>query len=540
MVIEAKMLYFSNNSLRNFYININKLLDFFALKSCYWLALTGVGAFFKNASEFKLNLDIWKPKGDPIVMKKQVLNYGSALLATTALSSGAAHAGSIVTQTAAAAVPATTLTAAKLSAQVFGGTTTVQKAVTLGPTGVSLDFSNAYTTKFDVEIEGTNSDFTGTVAAASYATTAGGISILGGTAGCTVQVLTERILIEDCLVSSATAIDHLNVSGIAFNQANGFATAGASIALNAIVRGQSNNTFETLAARNLVTSQNSIKVSSFASTAATIRNSAVPPFSDLTGGATAFSMGVVTISGTGAVGTDLSTAITTGDALAGSMELTVTHGVLADAATTAIDVASSTVGAGAATASVRMSNFNGTVASFDYTASNTVIGSYDIEVNFDGTTSIATYAAGTVDVVFSAGTSNLAAHPAGSGTLAGLNRDGFSTQLNTVQSSAGNGSTVFQSFVRVVNNGSVAGAVSIVVRDDVDGSSYGTYTGGTIAANSTLQISMPTIETALGITAAGQYQLSLSGPFDGYAQHVMFNSVDNHFVDLSGFRAANP
>ena len=108
--------------------------------------------------------------------------------------------------------------------------------------------------------------------------------------------------------------------------------------------------------------------------------------------------------------------------------------------------------------------------------------------------------------MFSAGTSNLGAAPTAQGTLGGLTRDGFSTQMNTVQSSAGNGSTVFQSFIRVVNNGSVAGAVSIVVRDDTDGSSYGTYTAGTIAANSTLQISMPTIETALGITAAGQYQ----------------------------------
>ena len=173
MAFRGKMLYFSNITKRNFNININKLLDFFALKSCYWLALTGVGAFVINASEFKLNLDIWKPKGDPIVMKKQVLNYGSALLATTALSGGAALAGSLVTEVAPNGVPATTLTAKKLSAQVFGGTTTAQKAVTLGAVGVSLDFSNAYTTKFDVEIEGTNSDFTGTVTAKAYETSGG-------------------------------------------------------------------------------------------------------------------------------------------------------------------------------------------------------------------------------------------------------------------------------------------------------------------------------------------------------------------------------
>jgi hypothetical protein len=135
---------------------------------------------------------------------------------------------------------------------------------------------------------------------------------------------------------------------------------------------------------------------------------------------------------------------------------------------------------------------------------------------------------------------NLTAVPGASGTLAALTRGGFSTQINTVQSSAGNGSTIFQSLIRLVNNGTVAGPVSILVRDDADGSSYGTYTTATIAPNASLQVSVPTIETALGITAKGQYQLGLSGPIDGYAQHVQFNSVDNHFVDLSGFRAANP
>jgi len=471
-------------------------------------------------------------------MKRQVLKFGGALLATTALSAGAVSAGTITTLRAAGDLPVTTLTAAKLSAQVFGGTTTAQKAVTLGPAAVTLDFSNGYTTKFDLELESTNSDFATSTVGIQTWTTSVSLSI-SGRSGCTVQVLTERILLEDCLASSATNIDSLNISGISFNEANGLATAGTSISLNSIVRGQSNNTFETLAARPVITSQDSVTVTTTTATAATVRNSAIPPFSDLTAGATNFTMGVVRITGTAAVLTDLATPIATGDNLAGSMELTVTHGVLADAATTTIDVSASTPG-GAVNSSVRKSNFNGTVASFDYAASNTVLGSYDIEVNFDGTTSIGTYAAGTVAVVFSAGAQNLSAPGSHTGTLAGLNRDGFSTQLNTVQSSAGNGSTVFQSFVRVVNNGSVAGAVSIVVRDDTDGSSYGTYTAGTIAANSTLQISMPTIETALGITAAGQYQLALSGPFDGYAQHVMFNSVDNHFVDLSGFRAANP
>lgn len=468
-------------------------------------------------------------------MKRQTLQIGSALLATTALSTSAI-AGTIVN--ASDTAQGTTLTAKSLSAQVFGATT--PENVTLGPVSLNLDFANALTTTFDVEIESTNSDFTGTVTLEVYAESGTTLENQVSFGGCTVQVLTERILIEDCVNATiACRIDLIQLSGIAFNEANGLATVGSSIALSGIVKGASGgNTFETITSANIVTSATGLTAAATAATGASISNTAVPPFSSLSGGDN-YTLGVVTTTTTGTLATDLATTISIDTNLTASMEITVTHGVLTDAATDDITITGSATGGSVAT-SVTASNFNGNIASFNFSANGDILGSFDIQVNFDGTTAISNWTAGTVGVVFSPGSLNLVAPPGATGTLAALTRGGFSTQINTVQSSAGTGSTVFQSLIRLVNNGSVAGPVNIVVRDDADGSSYGTYTTATIAPNASLQVNMPTIETALGITASGQYQLGLSGPIDGYAQHVMFNSVDNHFVDLSGFRAANP
>ena len=468
-------------------------------------------------------------------MKRQTLKFGGALLATTALSTSAI-AGTIIN--ASDTAQGTTLTKKSLSAQVFG--TTTPENVTLGPVSFNIDFANTLTTKFDVELESTASDFTGTVAIEVYSESGTTLQAEISFGGCTVQVLTERILIEDCINSTgACRVDLIQLSGVSFNEANGLATVGSSIALSGIVKGSNGgNTFETITSADYVTSATGLTASVAASASATISNTATPPFSSLSGGDN-YTLGVVTTTTSGTLATDLATVLSIDTNLTSSMEITVTHGVLTDAATDDITITGSASGGSVAT-SVRASNFNSNVASFNYTATGDILGSFDIQVNFDGTTAISNWTAGTVGIVFSPGSLNLTAVPGASGTLAALTRGGFSTQINTVQSSAGNGSTIFQSLIRLVNNGTVAGPVSILVRDDADGSSYGTYTTATIAPNASLQVSVPTIETALGITAKGQYQLALSGPIDGYAQHVQFNSVDNHFVDLSGFRAANP
>ena len=474
-------------------------------------------------------------------MKRHSLYIGGALLATTALSTSA-YAGTVVNLGVAGANAATTYTAASLSAQVFAPTS--PEATTLGPIGFLVNFTNKFTTGFDLEFESSNSDFTGTVAvaAASQPSTATlrFLSSVGTTfTGCTVQVLTERILVEDC-ASTTTGIDALNFSSVSFNEANGLATAGTTLQITGgVVRGSnSNSTFELITDRTLVTSKTSSGTVVTTPASANVNNAATPPFSGIGAGTTqaaSYQLGSVRVTSFGTVENNLvATSVITTANLSGGMEVTVTHGVLTDAATTSLDL-------GTLAVSVSAASFVGNVASFNAITAGNIGSSFDITVNFDGTTAISAWAAGTVDMVFTATASeNLTKIAATSGTLGALVRSGFSTQINTAQSSAGTGATLYQSLIRVTNNGTVDGTVSITLRDDADGSVYGTYTSESIEANSSLQISMPTIETALGITAAGQYQLGIAGAIDGYAQHVVFNSVDNLFVDLSGFRAANP
>jgi len=480
-------------------------------------------------------------------MKRQSLYIGGALLATTALSTSA-YAGTIVNKVATDNAPATTYTAGKLSVQVFPPLLP-ENVVVGGTIGWTVNFTNSLTTAFDLELESSNSDFRATAfgnvdpSQTGTATTLYFLSASGTDfTGCTVQVLTERVLVEDCNATNAgNSIDALNFSSVSFNEANGLATAGTSIAISGVVTGSSSSsTFELITSRNIVTSGDSYGASVASAAAATINNAVTPPFSGIgtgAGNAASYELGSIKVTALGQTSNDL-TAITTANLTTG-MEVTVTHGVLTDAATTSLNLDE----AGGTNQSVTAASFVGSTASFNANpvgnlGTNT---SFDIVVNFDGTTAISSWAAGSVVLAFTNGaTDNLNNIADVSGTLAALNRGGFSTEINTAQSSAGDGATLYQSLVRLVNNGSVAGAVNITVRDDADGSSYGIYTTESIEANSSIQVSMPTIEAALGITAAGQYQLGISGPIDGYAQHVMFNSVDNLFVDLSGFRAAAP
>jgi hypothetical protein len=188
--------------------------------------------------------------------------------------------------------------------------------------------------------------------------------------------------------------------------------------------------------------------------------------------------------------------------------------------------------AGAVT--VIASNFKSNVASFTFVGATTIT-SYDISVAFNGTTAVGNWAAGTVDMVFTKGSALATGIANASGSLAAIARSGMSTSINTANSSVAGG-TAFQSLVRITNNGVVAGAATVIVRNDKTGVILGTFTTADIVANGSLQISMPTIEGATGITPAGQYNLAISGPFTGYAQHVMFNSTAGTFVDLSGFR----
>lgn len=476
-------------------------------------------------------------------MKRQTLLTGSALLATTALST-VALAGTVQNIAADSTPLLTVLTPKNVSAQIFGGT--APESIVIGGTTTGaefmLDFTTALTTTFDVTLTTTGAENTGSaVAVTTFAeSTALGqtLQLAASLVGCTVQVLTDRILINDCLTGSAYGrIDVMTVSGLAFDEANGLATAGTSISLSGLVTdGAGGTTFETISSGAIITSNDSIEATTRAGTNGTLLNTATPAFATLTGPTTRLLLGSVNTSNTAAVGTDLSVLITAGGGntdVTSFVELTITHGVLTDLATDKVHA--NAVAGGGAAITVLASNFNGNIASFTFSGTAQIFSSFDISVVFDGSTAVSAWSAGTLDVSFTAGAATSTAQPSVAGTLASLSRGGLGVQINTANSSVAGGQQ-FQSLVRIVNNGTVAGAATIVVLNDATGTVLGTYTSAEIAAGATLQLDMPTIESAAGITAAGQYGLSISGAFTGYAQHVMFNATDSLFVDLSGFR----
>ena len=474
-------------------------------------------------------------------MKRQTLQIGSALLATTALSS-TAIAGSVTAASSTAQQAASNLTAISLSAQVFGGLT--PEAISLGPAAWNFDLTNSLTSKFTLELRSSNSDFVTTGGAVGVYSESGTTLQLATTfTGCTVQTLTDRILVQDCLdISSAggAGIDVLQISGIIFDEANGLATVGSSIALSGAVLGDgSAGTFETITSANVVTSTNSLSASHRQGLAGSISNTATPAFSTLAASAVTLNLGSVALSaGTGVVGTDLATALTGSFTnIVSALELTVEHGVLTDVATTNLVL---TPGAGAVSATQTFvpTTTAGNTASFDVdVAGSSPLGSYDIVVNFDNSDAISAWPAGTLTASYSVGDAvNLSAIADSTGGLAALSRAGMSAAVNTAQSSTGAGTT-FNSLVRIVNNGTVSGTAVIVVTNDADGSILGTYTTATIEPGATLQVDIPTIEAGASITPdGGQYGLNVSGAFTGYIQHLMFNTATESLVDLSGFR----
>ncbi|MEQ8733651.1 MAG: hypothetical protein RIC29_01905 [Rhodospirillaceae bacterium] len=479
-------------------------------------------------------------------MKRQTLQIGSALLATTALST-ASYAATIKADAAVGAIPGTFNTP-KVAAQIFGGATPA--TITVGDQQFAIDFAapGGLTSTFDVNLDLTGADFNAfTQSLGVFAESTGGSLTAVSFTGCSVQLLTDRIIVDTCLASSTTPrVDVLILSGITYDEANGLATAGANISISGIALGTtSRTTFETITSTNLVTSVNALSGSVTAGGTLNISNTATPTaFSKLTGAATTGSLATVNStlnpSVTNAALGSPTVFATTVSTLSSTVELTVTHGVLTDAATTKLQI--SEIGVATATmASFTPTTTAGSVASFNITTEARLTGSFDVEVQFNGSTAISEWAAGTVAIAFTSGSATEAASPGASGATAALSRSGFTTELNTVQSTFGDGGTLFQSFVRITNNGAVPGTATIVVKNDNTGATIGTYTTESIEAKSSLQISMQQIEAVVGAPASNiQYRLEFSGAIDGYVQHVMFNSVDNYFTELSGARAANP
>ncbi len=426
------------------------------------------------------------------------------------------------------------------------GTTTSNNAVL-------IDFTNAMTTEFNVQLDITNASFSGTATATPYSqSTTDSLEAMTSVTGCTVQVLADKLLINNCNPTASTAprIDALAISGIVLTAANALSTAGTSVTLSGIVRNSTNTTtYENMTSAAWITSKSAADAAIQTGGAIVVDNTATGPFTlvGLTGAnaTTAATLGTVHFSATSAVGTDLSVVFGQGD-IGSNVEVKVTHGILSQSALTSISLTQAT------SASLTQGQFVSGTASF--TVGSVSLNGAAITVQFNGTTPI-TSTTGTASATVTPNAEGLLLSAVGAftGNVAAFTRGGLSIELNTLQPTAELGSTLYQSFVRLTNTSSDAGIATITVKDDVTGTTLGSFTtaaltdaisagklgaGGTVPAGATFQFGSADIEANVPTAAASKhpYKVIVSGAFNGYAQHVMWNSVAGSFYDLSGFR----
>jgi hypothetical protein len=494
----------------------------------------------------------------------QLYTLGGVLLATTSLTA-AAEAATVGVKVGGGFTDISS-TARRLSTSVFP--TTNANTVSIGGVAsneFAIVFANSfgYATTFDTTITISGAQFTvgSTVSADLLLRGASGTGTFaatasGATAACSVTKLVNQIFVENCkltlsqtLGAASANIGGLLLKGVAFDTASGLATAGASISLaGQVVLDGTTTVLETITSGNVVTSAAPLTATVQGGSVTANATATPTPYVNLVastvGGGTSLTLASISITATGALATDLSLLVIADDNGAAqstvgttALDITLTSPILSDAALTSVVLSDNDSVLSTKTAAA----FSGTTVTFNVlaaTAGVTYASSATVTVNFNGTAAIASAAAGTISATLTAGGSSQVNPAAASGTTTSITRGGLSAEINTAQNSFGDGSSKYQSFVRIHNNGAVAGAASIQVYNDSTGALIGTYTSGSILPNATVQLSMKDIETQLGVTPTGfgQYTLKVSGPFVGYAQHVMLNSINGAFSDLSSYR----
>lgn len=456
-----------------------------------------------------------------------MINKRKLLLATTtlaAMGAGSAHA-------AMGLLAADPTDAATLGASTAISTTAVYKVASEVWTSSSAAFT---TGRMDIDL-GANlaEDFYLTVELGGNAATfsaVGAVSVLtmdanntladAATASlCTGSALGTTLKI-DCNMDAGTNYRVLGVAGIGFSGV-------AKGTVNATIVGKTtsgNIQFGTatdpyLSAESVVTFTDSTSTL----TTPSLSTSASPVFSDFDGsGGVSAAIAKYTLSLNDPKGLALGTAVPTTDL---SATVVVTHPILALSGVT--NVSLSTNGA----------NINGTESTTAGTSTFAIGGAamanHDddattISLLLDGTTTFTAQNAGSLTITFGAGTTttvlgSTTLPSAVSGTTTGIALSGVSQSFSHLLPS---GST-FTSYLRVRNTGSVAGDISITLKKQ-DGTSLGTYNAGSLAAGAATHVSIPTVETALAVSAAnkGLYQATVTGAFTGTVQHIEWNGGD--------------
>ena len=351
-----------------------------------------------------------------------------------------------------------------------------------------------------------------------------------------------------------------HLSGIILSGAQGLAEAGSAVTLSADIKDpQDDESVDSASPTPYYVSRDTIEVSVRSGGRLGIDPFSDPPFSQIANPgdpskltATIGTVGVsVNSTTTGQLNMAGTSAVPVSSAsLVDSADIMVVHGVLTDDAFRSISLGS---GRTAPTAPSRTIEIDGDEVTFevmhaglapnmeDLSPGVAANGSHPLIVNFTGRDAISSWSAGEAIVSLNDDDSSddLLVPPGASGSLSAFSRGGLSTELNMAQSSAGDGGTRYQSWVRVHNNGASDGSVTITVFDAVTGERLGHWDSPEIPAGAAIQVSARDLEDHLRHTPSSgdQYNLSVEGDINGYVQHVMWNAVDGLFSDLSGFRA---
>lgn len=484
--------------------------------------------------------------------KTQFYTLGGALLASTALT-GTASAGTIGRYDT---TNNFTTSAASIANSIFSTTASTANSVVIGSAAGDNHFGMRYnnnfsgTTHFTTEFTVSGARFiTAGLTTANVklmlttaTNTASVVSTLSGTVACaSVTSLVDLFVVNDCWLSTGVgqtgAVHGLTFTGVTFNNASGLATAGAGITLTGRVYNPTNTSqiFEASSSGTIITAAAPFQVAVAAGVDATASATTTPiAFTSLsapTNGSLSLNLVTVRISSTGALGNGLAAASAIATTAAGTTSVAVSSSILSGAAITSVSLLqNAVVDFGPITTAANFTS--GTVTfSLDNATTWSQGASIVVAVQFSGTASIPAAVAGSVTASISGGEQSQTT----TGATAAITQGGFRAEVNTFNAST-NGP--FGSYLRVHNNGQVAGTVTITVRNDATGAVVGSsYTTASIAPNSTVQFTALQIETGASVpteSRTGSYTLSVTGPMIGYVQHILFDG--NSVADLSGYR----
>lgn len=514
--------------------------------------------------------------------KQHLYTFGGALLATTALSSAAnaLTVGRWASTGAAGGEIAFATSGLTIANTIFSPTASTANGVVITPSvarAFGARFSNVYNsntalnTAFSIEMVPSGAEFTnGTALLAnvdllvSLGTAAGtAISSIGAEVACSAAIgFGTTFVINGCTAAAGTvganggagANASINIvgvmfSGVTFTNASGLATVGNTVQLTGrVYNTATSGVFEQASTGTILTAGAPVTVSVTNPGNVTASATSTPTaFSALTAtnaGQTTNTMDLINImvTGTGALLANLGTVADPDNSLS-SISVTVASAAFSGGATV---VQITSPGAGATTINTVTAFSGGTVTfhlhDVDYGAANTA----SVRISWNGTSVIPEVAAGTATAVAASEALDLVVATV-TGATASISQGGFRAEINTFNSS-GNGP--FGSYLRIHNNGAVAGGVNITVRNDdhASGATLGSvFTTAAIQPGATMQLSAAEIEDTAtstklpaggaNIPAAsrvGSYTLRISGPIVGYVQHILFDG--NSVADLSSFR----